>query len=225
MLDRRDTTLTQFLIEERRRHPERDRRAQRADHRRRARLQGDRAARRATARSPACSARRARPTCRARRRQKLDVLGNDIFLRANEWGGHRRRHGVGGDGRALRDPGAVPARQVPAAVRSARRLVEHRRQRLGRQHLLDPARRRRRAPTPTPRTSCSPAREQVCAGYAIYGPSTMLVLTRGHGRARLHARPAARRIRPHPSGDLQIPADDAASSRSTRRTAASGSRR
>ena len=29
----------------------------------------------------------------------LDVVSNDIFLRANEWGGHRRRHGVGGAGR------------------------------------------------------------------------------------------------------------------------------
>ena len=30
-------------------------------------------------------------------------------------------------------------------------------------------------------TSCSQALDQVCAGYAIYGPSTMLVLTTGRG--------------------------------------------
>ena len=30
-------------------------------------------------------------------------------------------------------------------------------------------------------TSCSPGRAQVAAGYAIYGPATMLVLTVGNG--------------------------------------------
>ena len=30
-------------------------------------------------------------------------------------------------------------------------------------------------------TSCSPGAEQVCAGFALYGPATMLVLTTGNG--------------------------------------------
>ncbi len=38
------------------------------------------------------------------------------------------------------------------------------------------------------------------AGYAIYGPATMLVLTRRHGRARLHARSGPRRVHPDPPG-------------------------
>ena len=29
--------------------------------------------------------------------------------------------------------------------------------------------------------SCSPARQQVAAGYAVYGPQTVLVLTTGNG--------------------------------------------
>ena len=33
----------------------------------------------------------------------------------------------------------------------------------------------------THETVLRPGVEQVCAGYALYGPSTMLVLTTGHG--------------------------------------------
>jgi hypothetical protein len=36
----------------------------------------------------------------------------------------RGRHGFGGDGRTLRDPGGVPARALSAAVRPARRRSE-----------------------------------------------------------------------------------------------------
>ena len=45
-----------------------------------------------------------------------------------------------------------------------------------------------------------PGSEQVAAGYAIYGPATMLVLTRRQRHARLHARPRDRQLHPHPSG-------------------------
>jgi len=34
---------------------------------------------------------------------------------------------------------------------------------------------------PTERDFLQPGTQQVCAGYAIYGPSTMLVLTTGRG--------------------------------------------
>ena len=69
-----------------------------------------------------------------------------------------RRHGVGGDGGSLRHSARVSARQVPARVRSARRLEQRRRQRVGRQHLLRAARARRRRPRPWRPTSCSRAR-------------------------------------------------------------------
>ena len=73
-------------------------------------------------------------------------------------------------------------------------------------------------------TSCSPGTRQVAAGYAIYGPSTMLVLTVGTRHARLHARPRARRVHAHAPRPAH-PRRDAASSRSTPATRASGSRR
>ena len=50
-----------------------------------------------------------------------------------------RRARLRGDGRPAADPDPLPARRVPAAVRPARRLVEHRRQHLGRHHLLGAA--------------------------------------------------------------------------------------
>ena len=83
-----------------------------------------------------------------------------------------------------------------------------------------------RAGTSAPRSTdfLQPGHEQVAAGYAIYGPSTMLVLTVGSGVARLHARSRARRVHPdapgHPRsrGHQRIRDQHAA-------TAASGSRR
>jgi fructose-1,6-bisphosphatase I len=71
--------------------------------------------------------------------KKLDVIANEILLDANEWGGHL----AGMASEEMELPHVVPNRfpqgRVPAAVRSARRLVEHRRQRLGRHHLLGAA--------------------------------------------------------------------------------------
>lgn len=42
-----------------------------------------------------------------------------------------------------------------------------------------------------------PGTRQVAAGFALCGPSTLLILTTGHG-ARLHPRPRLRRVPPHP---------------------------
>jgi fructose-1,6-bisphosphatase I/sedoheptulose-1,7-bisphosphatase len=44
-----------------------------------------------------------------------------------------------------------------------------------------------------------PGNEQVAAGYAIYGPSTMMVLTLGRGTLRLYAGPRERQFHPDPS--------------------------
>ena len=76
--------------------------------------------------------------------KKLDVITNEIFIQSNEWAGHLAGHGLRGDGRRLPDPRPVPARQVPAGVRSAGRLVQRRRQHLRRHHFLHPALPRRR---------------------------------------------------------------------------------
>jgi fructose-1,6-bisphosphatase len=66
---------------------------------------------------------------------------------------------------------------------------------------------RRRSDGPLARCELlDPALEQVCAGYAIYGPSTMLVLTLGHG---VHGftldREVGDFVLTHP--DLKIPAE------------------
>jgi fructose-1,6-bisphosphatase I/sedoheptulose-1,7-bisphosphatase len=110
----------------------------------------------------------------------LDVTSHEIFLRANEWGGHvagmvsEELEGVytlpasypRGKYLLMFDPldGSSNA-DVNVAVGSIFSIV--------------------RAPTPgvdaRAEDFLQPGRAQVCAGYAIYGPSTMLVLTLGHG--------------------------------------------
>jgi hypothetical protein len=101
------------------------------------------------------------------------------------------------------------ARQVPAGVRPARRLQQHRRERDGGQHLQHPAgaagRDRQRARCGGGRLL--PARRtQVAAGYALYGPTTMLVLTVGNGVAGFTLDPnLGEFMLTHPN--LQIPAD------------------
>ncbi len=112
--------------------------------------------------------------------QKLDVLANNYFLRANEWGGRV----AGMVSEELDEPYRLPAEHprgkylllfdpldgssnidVNVSVGSIFSIL--------------------RAPQPgsDPETQdfLQPGTEQVCAGYAIYGPSTMLVLTVGTG--------------------------------------------
>ena len=57
------------------------------------------------------------------------------------------------------------------------------------------------------RTSCSRARKQVAAGYCVYGPQTMLVLTVGNGVAMLHARSRAWAPSCSRSANMRIPED------------------
>ena len=120
-------------------------------------------------------------TCRVRSSSKLDVAEQRLFLRATEWGGHVAGMVSEELEESYRIPDRLSARQVPAAVRSARWLVEHRCERVGGQHLLGAAGADTRGRTPTLVDFLQPGTEQVCAGYAIYGPCTMLVLTLGKG--------------------------------------------
>ncbi|MGZ9074693.1 MAG: class 1 fructose-bisphosphatase [Burkholderiaceae bacterium] len=110
----------------------------------------------------------------------LDVLSNEIFLRANEWGGHV----AGMVSEEMEDVFTLPPEyprgkylllfdpldgssniDVNVAVGSIFSIV--------------------RAPSAnvdaTAHDFLQPGVQQVCAGYAIYGPSTMLVLTLGAG--------------------------------------------
>jgi fructose-1,6-bisphosphatase I / sedoheptulose-1,7-bisphosphatase len=111
---------------------------------------------------------------------KLDILANDIFVRTNEWGGQLK----GMLSEEMEDPHPIPAEyprgkylllfdpldgssniDVNVSVGSIFSVL--------------------RCPDgvaePTERDFLQPGTQQVCAGYAIYGPCTMLVLTTGNG--------------------------------------------
>lgn len=112
--------------------------------------------------------------------QKLDVVANDIFLGANEWGGQL----AGMVSEELEEPYSIPAEfprgkylltfdpldgssniDANVSVGSIFSIL--------------------RAPVPGEEARVEdflqPGTEQVAAGYAIYGPSTVLVLTVGTG--------------------------------------------
>lgn len=70
--------------------------------------------------------------------KKLDVMSNEILLEANEWAGNL----AGMASEEMDHPTrfrALPERRLPAGLRPAGRLQQHRRQRLGRHHLLGAA--------------------------------------------------------------------------------------
>jgi fructose-1,6-bisphosphatase len=111
---------------------------------------------------------------------KLDVLANDIFVRTNEWGGQL----MGMLSEEMDDPYPIPAEyprgkylllfdpldgssniDVNVSVGS----------------IFSVLRCPEGVSEPAEKDFLQPGTRQVCAGYAIYGPSTMLVLTTGRG--------------------------------------------
>ena len=135
--------------------------------------------------------------------QKLDVLANQIFLTTNEWGGHL----AGMVSEELEHPYRIPAEyprgryllafdpldgssniDVNVSVGSIFSV------------LACPE----GASGEDERAFLQPGTRQVCAGYAIYGPTTMLVLTLGRG---VHGftldREIGEFIHTHP--DLRVP--------------------
>jgi len=111
---------------------------------------------------------------------KLDVLANDVFVRTNEWGGQL----AGMLSEEMTDPYLIPE-EYPRG----RYLL-----------LFDPLdgssntdvnvsvgsifsvlRCPEGVSEPVESDFLQPGTRQVCAGYAIYGPATMLVLTTGRG--------------------------------------------
>jgi fructose-1,6-bisphosphatase I/sedoheptulose-1,7-bisphosphatase len=173
------TTLVQYLIEERRRHPE-------ATGDLNALITDVALACKAISRKVAFGGlagvlgSAGSGNVQGEEQKTLDVLSNQIFLRANEWGGH-----VAAMASEELDDISLPPGQYPRG-----------------KYLLafDPLDGSSnidvnvsvgsifsitRAPDPdreaTTADFLQPGREQVCAGYAIYGPSTMLVITLGSG--------------------------------------------
>jgi fructose-1,6-bisphosphatase len=139
------------------------------------------------------------------RQMNLDVMANDIFLRTNEWGGHlgamvseeleavypipaqhpRGRYLLAFD--PLDGSSNIDVNVAVGSIFSVLRCAED-------------------VTEPTAGDFLQPGTAQVCAGYAIYGPTTMLVLTLGHGVYGFTLdREIGEFILTHP--DLRIPAE------------------
>ncbi|UDG82081.1 class 1 fructose-bisphosphatase [Candidatus Vallotia cooleyia] len=111
--------------------------------------------------------------------QKLDILSNNILLEANEWGGHLA---------AMASEEMASIHQIPALFPRGKYLL-----------LFDPLDgssnidvnmsigtifsilRCLDDKNPTEKSFLQKGSRQVVAGYAVYGPQTMLVLTTGYG--------------------------------------------
>ncbi|MBL8513970.1 MAG: class 1 fructose-bisphosphatase, partial [Betaproteobacteria bacterium] len=112
--------------------------------------------------------------------KKLDVIANEILLEANEWGGHLAAMAS----EEMEGPHAIPHRfpkgeylllfdpldgssniDVNASVGT----------------IFSVLRCPEGVTEPNEQAFLQPGRDQVCAGFAVYGPSTVLVLTLGSG--------------------------------------------
>jgi len=136
--------------------------------------------------------------------QKLDVLANDVMIRGCEWGGLL----AGMASEEMDDPYAVPSEytrgryllifdpldgssntDVNVSVGTIFSVLRH-----------------DKAEPPTTADYLQPGRQQVAAGYAIYGPATMMVVTVGKGTHGFTLdREIGNFILTHPN--LQIPTD------------------
>ncbi|MAB98976.1 MAG: class 1 fructose-bisphosphatase [Pseudomonadaceae bacterium] len=115
--------------------------------------------------------------------KKLDVISNEILLEANEWGGHLAGMASEEMDNAYQIPGRYPkgayllvfdpldgssnidVNVSVGTIFSVLRCPDRKGEKgdLGEEAFLQPG------------------SQQVCAGYAIYGPQTMLLLTMGNG--------------------------------------------
>lgn len=112
--------------------------------------------------------------------KKLDVISNDVFLKSNEWAGHLA---------AMASEEMEDIYNIPKQYPRGKYLL-----------TFDPLdgssnidvnvsvgtifsilRCPGECETPSAESFLQAGTEQVCAGYALYGPSTMMVLTTGNG--------------------------------------------
>ena len=141
--------------------------------------------------------------------KKLDVLSNDLFIRMNEWAGHL----AGMASEEMDDPYQIPTQfprgkymlvfdpldgssniDVNVSVGSIFSILR------APQDVIDSGR------DVTEKDFLQPGKQQVAAGYALYGPTTMLVLTVGNGAAGFTLDPnLGEFMLTHPK--LQVPVD------------------
>ena len=118
--------------------------------------------------------------------KELDVITNEIFLESNQWGGHM----AGMASEEMDDPYVIPEKYRPTDKSQRGKYLM----------LFDPLdgssnvnvnisvgtifsilRCPEGVTIPKVEDFLQPGTRQVCAGYALYGSSTMLVLTTGNG--------------------------------------------
>lgn len=207
-LDQR-TTLTQFLIEQRRRFPS-------ASGDFNALILDVALACKAIARSVAFGAlggvlgtQQGSINVQGEEQKKLDVISNELFVRANEWGGHL----AGMASEEMDEPYNIPSRyprgkyllvfdpldgssniDVNVSVGSIFSILR------APQEVIDSGR------DVVAADFLQPGCQQLAAGYALYGPSTMLVLTVGTGVHGFTLDPnLGEFFLSHP--DIRVPAD------------------
>ncbi|MGO9594499.1 MAG: class 1 fructose-bisphosphatase [Steroidobacteraceae bacterium] len=112
--------------------------------------------------------------------KKLDIITNEVFIKSTEWGGHLA---------AMASEEMDDVYPIPAKYPKGKYLV-----------VFDPLdgssnidvnisvgtifsilRAPKGVANPTAADFLQAGTTQVCAGYALYGPATMLVITTGHG--------------------------------------------
>ena len=210
---RNRTTLTQYLIEERRRFP-----GSSGDFN--ALILDVALACKAIARSVAmgelggmygdqAGAAGASVNVQGETQKKLDVLSNDLFIRMNQWAGHL----AGMASEEMDNPYQIPSQfprgkyllvfdpldgssniDVNVSVGSIFSVLR------APQDVIDSGR------DVTENDFLQPGVQQVAAGYALYGPTTMLVLTVGNGSVGFTLDPnLGEFMLTHPK--LQVPAD------------------
>ncbi len=112
--------------------------------------------------------------------EKLDVLANEIFLRTNEWGGHL----AGMVSEELEHPYRIPDEYPRGRYLLAFDPLDGSSNidvNVSVGSIFSVLRAPEGVSEPSERDFLQPGTRQMCAGYAIYGPSTMLVLTFGRG--------------------------------------------
>jgi len=138
---------------------------------------------------------------------KLDLAANDLFKRTSEWGGTLAAM----VSEEMDAPYAIPA-QYPRGnyllafdpLDGSSNIDAN----VAVGSIFSVLRAPQGAAPPCERDFLQPGTEQVCAGYAIYGPSTMLVLTLGRGTHGFTLdREIGEFILTHP--DLRVPEDTA----------------
>ncbi len=113
--------------------------------------------------------------------QKLDEFAQQTICSRDGTQRPPLRHGVGGIGKHYSDSRWKQKRQIRADVRPAGRILQHRRECQHRNHLLDSSQSHEPLADGRLEDCLQKGADQIAAGYFIYGSSTMMVYTTGHG--------------------------------------------